>query len=76
MKKRTEGQAFKKAVFATAHKLIRVIFAMLTQKDNVQGGLCIDDCNKLLWILLWLCMVQPEIKWYDLSDFSIKNCRR
>ena len=32
MKKRSEGQAFKKAVFATAHKLIRVIFAMLTQK--------------------------------------------
>jgi transposase len=32
MKKRNEGQAFKKAVFATAHKLIRVIFAMLTQR--------------------------------------------
>lgn len=32
MKKRTEGQPFKKAVFATAHKLIRVIFAMLTQR--------------------------------------------
>jgi transposase len=32
MKKRSEGQAFKKAVFATAHKLIRVIFAMLTQR--------------------------------------------
>jgi transposase len=32
MKKRSEGQAFKKAVFATAHKLMRVIFAMLTQR--------------------------------------------
>ena len=32
MKKRGEGQVFKKAVFATAHKLIRVIFAMLTQR--------------------------------------------
>jgi transposase len=32
LKKRSEGQAFKKAVFATAHKLIRVIFAMLTQR--------------------------------------------
>jgi transposase len=32
MKKRSEGQVFKKAVFATAHKLIRVIFAMLTQR--------------------------------------------
>lgn len=32
MKKRGEGQPFKKAVFATAHKLIRVIFAMLTQR--------------------------------------------
>jgi len=32
MKKRGEGQPFKKAVFATAHKLIRVIFAMLSQK--------------------------------------------
>jgi transposase len=31
-KKRGEGQAYNKAVFATAHKLIRVIFAMLTQK--------------------------------------------
>lgn len=31
-KKRTEGQPFKKAVFATAHKLIRVIFAMLTNR--------------------------------------------
>jgi transposase len=31
-KKRNEGQPFKKAVFATAHKLIRVIFAMLSKK--------------------------------------------
>jgi len=31
-KKRNEGQPFKKAVFATAHKLIRLIFAMLTQR--------------------------------------------
>jgi transposase len=32
MKKRSEGQPFKKAVFATAHKLIRLIFTMLTQR--------------------------------------------
>jgi len=32
MKKCSEGQPFKKAVFATAHKLIRLIFAMLTQR--------------------------------------------
>ena len=31
-KKRNEGQPFNKAVFATAHKLVRVIFAMLTQR--------------------------------------------
>jgi transposase len=31
-KKRNEGQPFKKAVFATAHKLMRVIFAMLTHR--------------------------------------------
>jgi hypothetical protein len=31
-KKREEGQPFKKAVFATAHKLMRVIFAMLSQR--------------------------------------------
>ena len=35
-KKRSEGQPFKKAVFATAHKLIRVIFAMLTQRTMVK----------------------------------------
>jgi transposase len=32
LKKRNEGQPFKKAVFATAHKLIRVIFAMLSNR--------------------------------------------
>jgi len=32
LKKRKEGQPFKKAVFATAHKLMRVIFAMLSQR--------------------------------------------
>jgi transposase len=32
MKRRNEGQPFKKAVFATAHKLIRVIFAMLSKR--------------------------------------------
>jgi transposase len=32
MKKRSEGQPFKKAVFATTHKLVRAIFAMLTQR--------------------------------------------
>jgi transposase len=32
MKKRSEGQPFKKAVFATTHKLVRVIFSMLTQR--------------------------------------------
>jgi transposase len=32
MEKRSEGQPFKKAMFATAHKLVRVIFAMLTQR--------------------------------------------
>jgi transposase len=31
-KKRNEGQPFKKAVFATAHKLMRVIFAMLSNR--------------------------------------------
>lgn len=31
-KKRAQGQPFKKAVFATAHKLIRVIFTMLTHR--------------------------------------------
>jgi hypothetical protein len=32
LKKRKEGQAYKKAVFGTAHKLIRVIFAMLAKR--------------------------------------------
>jgi transposase len=32
LKKKKEGQAYKKAVFATAHKLIRVIFAMLAKR--------------------------------------------
>jgi len=35
-KKRNEGQPFKKAVFATAHKLIRVIFAMLSHRTYFQ----------------------------------------
>lgn len=32
MKRRKEGLAYRKAVLATAHKLVRVIFAMLTHK--------------------------------------------
>jgi transposase len=32
MRRRDAGQPFKKAVFATAHKLVRVIFAMLSQR--------------------------------------------
>jgi transposase len=35
-KKKSERQPFKKAVFATAHKLIRVIFAMLSNKTYFQ----------------------------------------
>jgi len=35
-KKRSEGQPFKKAVFATAHKLVRVIFAMLSHRTYFQ----------------------------------------
>jgi len=35
-KKKSEGQPFKKAVFATAHKLMRVIFAMLSNKTYFQ----------------------------------------
>jgi len=35
-KKRSEGQPFKKAVFATAHKLMRVVFAMLSHKTYFQ----------------------------------------
>jgi transposase len=36
LKKKNEGQPFKKAVFATAHKLIRVIFALLSNKTYFQ----------------------------------------
>ena len=36
LKKKSQGQPFKKAVFATAHKLIRVIFAMLTHGTYFQ----------------------------------------
>jgi len=36
LKRRNEGQPFKKAVFATAHKLIRVIFAMLSHRTCFQ----------------------------------------
>jgi transposase len=32
LKRRNEGQPFKKAVFATAHKLMRVIYAMLSSR--------------------------------------------
>jgi transposase len=34
LKRKNEGQPFKKAVFATAHKLMRVIFAMLSKKTS------------------------------------------
>jgi len=34
MKRKEAGQPFKKAAFATAHKLVRVIFAMLTQRTH------------------------------------------
>jgi transposase len=34
MKRRAAGQPYKKAVLATAHKLVRVLFAMLTQKTH------------------------------------------
>ena len=39
MKRKEAGQPFKKAAFATAHKLVRVIFAMLTQKTHFR-----EDC--------------------------------
>ncbi len=39
MKKREEGQCFKKAVFATAHKLMRVTFALLSQRTYFK-----EDC--------------------------------
>jgi transposase len=38
MRKRSEGQAYKKAVFATSHKLIRVLFALLTKRTHFQGS--------------------------------------
>lgn len=38
MRKRNEGQAHRKAVFATSHKLIRVLFALLTKKNLFQGS--------------------------------------
>lgn len=38
MKKRSEGQPYKKAVFATAHKLVRAVFAMLTQRTMFREG--------------------------------------
>lgn len=34
MRRRDTGQPFKKAVLATAHKLVRVIFAMLSQRTH------------------------------------------
>ncbi len=34
MKRKEAGQPFKKAVFATAHKLLRVIYAMLSQRTH------------------------------------------
>lgn len=37
-KRRKEGLPYKKAVLATAHKLIRVIFAMLSHKTSFVGG--------------------------------------
>jgi hypothetical protein len=35
-KKRNEGHPVKKAIFATSHKLIRVIFAMLSKRTYIQ----------------------------------------
>lgn len=35
-KKKAEGQAPKKAIFATSHKLLRTIYAMLTQRTNFE----------------------------------------
>jgi len=37
-KRRDEGLPFKKALFATAHKLIRTIFAMLTKRTYYVSG--------------------------------------
>lgn len=39
MKRKESGQPFKKAAFATAHKLVRVIFAMQTQRTHFR-----EDC--------------------------------
>jgi transposase len=36
LKRQNEGQPFKKAVFATSHKLMRVIFAMLSNRTYFQ----------------------------------------
>jgi len=38
MRKRSEGQAHRKAVFATSHKLIRVLFTLLTKRTHFQGS--------------------------------------
>jgi transposase len=38
LKRRNEGLPFKKALFATAHKLIRTIFAMLTKRTHYVSG--------------------------------------
>jgi hypothetical protein len=35
-KRRAEGQPFKKAIMATAHKLIRVLFTMLSKRTSYQ----------------------------------------
>jgi len=35
-KKRNEGKPFKKAIFVTAHKLMRVIYAMLSHRTYFQ----------------------------------------
>jgi transposase len=36
-KRRSEGQPFKKAIIATAHKLVRVIFAMLSNRTTYKS---------------------------------------
>jgi hypothetical protein len=42
-KRKQDGLPYKKAVLATAHKLIRVIFAMLSRKTCfVEGGIKLD----------------------------------
>jgi hypothetical protein len=37
LRRRAEGISYKKAILAVAHKLIRVIFAMLTHKTCFLG---------------------------------------